>query len=231
MMARMCNLYANTTTQEAMRQLFNVRPTDDRLGNFAPLAAIYPRYDAPVVRVGNDGARELTAMHWGFVLPQVSKRTGKPIQPKAVNNARDDKLASSRFWRASFEERRCLIPATAFCEPKGHQPATYYWFALKGDEARPPFAFAGIWRSWSGEYRGAQIELETFSMVTTTPNALVSPIHPMRMPVIVPPAHHETWLTGSVSEAQDCLVAYPAEGMRIVRQGTDEKQDPPPDIG
>lgn len=66
-------------------------------------------------------------------------------------------------------------------------------------------------------------------MVTTTPNALVSPIHPTRMPVIVPPAHHETWLTGSVSEAQDCLVAYPAENMRIVRQGTDEKQDPLPE--
>ncbi len=78
----MCNLYANTTTQEAMRQIFKVRPTDDRLGNFAPQPAIYPRYDAPVVHVGNDGARELSAMHWGFVLPQVSKRRANRSSPR-----------------------------------------------------------------------------------------------------------------------------------------------------
>ena len=212
---RMCNLYANTTTQEAMRHLFMVRPVHDRLGNFAPLTAIYPRYDAPVVRLDNDGARELVVMHWGFLLPKVSKRTGKPIQPNAVNNARDDKLANSRFWRASFERRRCLIPATAFCEPKGHKPATYHWFTIKGDEPCPPFAFAGIWRSWSGEYKGEQTELDTFSMVTTTPNDLVKPIHPTRMPVILPPERHETWLTGSVSEAEDCLAPYPAGNMRV----------------
>ena len=27
---------------------------------------------------------------------------------------RDDTLRSSPFWRGSFEERRCLVPATAF---------------------------------------------------------------------------------------------------------------------
>ena len=93
----MCNLFANTMPQEAMRRLFDVTADDDRLGNAAPLPAIFPRHDAPIVRMGEHGRRELVAAHWGFVLPQVSKKTGEPILPKAVNNARDDSVRTSRF--------------------------------------------------------------------------------------------------------------------------------------
>ncbi|MEO1775649.1 MAG: SOS response-associated peptidase family protein [Pseudomonadota bacterium] len=59
-------------------------------------------------------------------MPQVSKRTGQPILPKAVNNARDDKVRTSPFWRSSFEERHCLIPATSYCEAKGKADAIYF---------------------------------------------------------------------------------------------------------
>ena len=117
-----------------MRSLFDVAAESDRLGNAAPLRAIFPRHDAPMVRVGQGGGRELVPAHWGFVLPQTSKRTGEPIQPRAVNNARDDKLTSSSFWHESFERRRCLIPATSFSEAKGRGPATHYWFAVLDEE-------------------------------------------------------------------------------------------------
>ncbi|MGI3212365.1 SOS response-associated peptidase family protein, partial [Roseovarius tibetensis] len=101
----MCNLYSNTMPPEAMRQLFAVDPANDRLGNAEPLPAIFPKTMSPIVGVGTDGARWLQQAHWGFVMPQVSKKTGNPIQPKAVNNARDDKLRNSRFWTKSFEDR------------------------------------------------------------------------------------------------------------------------------
>jgi len=223
----MCNLHSNMTTQEAMRQLFDVPQGQDRLGNFAPMPAIYPRYDAPVVRIGADGGRELVMMHWGFLLPQVSKKTGKPILPKAVNNARDDKVQSSPFWRGSFEERRCLVPATSFAEAKGRNPATYYWFGMASDDpgARPPFAFAGLWRGFRGIYRGEPVEIETHTVVTTTPNALVKPIHPDRMPVILKPADYDTWLTGPTGGAAKLLRAFPADGMRIVKSGEGDKED------
>ena len=222
----MCNLYSSTTTQEAMRQLFEVDATRDHLGNFAPLSAIFPRYNAPVVRM-MAGGRELVPMHWGFLLPQVSQRTGKPILPKAVNNARDDKLRNSPFWRASFEERRCLVPATSFAEAKGHNPATYYWFGLAADDPadRPLFAFAGLWRSWRGDYRGALVEMDTYTIITTTPNDLVRPIHPDRMPVIVGPEDHGTWLRGSADDAASLLRPLPATVMRIVLSGEDARQD------
>lgn len=57
-------------------------------------------------------------MIWGLPLQQTSKKTGKTLKPKPVNNARTDKL-KSYFWRHSFEERRCLIPLSAWCEAEG----------------------------------------------------------------------------------------------------------------
>ena len=220
----MCNLYSLTTAAAAMRDLFGVARDHDRLGNHQPLPAIFPRYEAPVVRQ-HDGARELVRMHWGFLMPQVSKKTGEPILPRAITNARDDKVLTSKFWRESFEVRRCLIPASSFCEPKGRAPATYHWFALAGEEARPPFAFAGLWRGFRGRYRGDLVELETYTMLTTRPNELVRPIHPDRMPVILDPADYETWLTGTAEDAHALLRTFPAERMRIVREGLDEKED------
>ncbi len=220
----MCNLYSATMPVDAMRSLFEADA--EALGNQPPLDAIFPRHEAPVVRL-EGGARRLVRMHWGFLLPQVSKRTGAPILPKAVNNARDDKARSSPFWRSSFESRRCLVPASSFCEPKGRSPATYHWFALKGDEPRPPFAFAGIWRRWKGLYRGETAELDLYAIITTKPNALVRPIHPDRMPVILPPEAYGTWLTGAPDEAAALLAPFPAERMEIVRSGPEEKADPP----
>ena len=114
-----------------MRRVFLVER--DRTGNQPPLPGIFPRHEAPVVRLAEDGKRELCRMHWGFLMPQVSKKTGQPILPRAVNNARDDKVSNSPFWRSSFAERRCLVPASSFCEAKGRAPATFYWFGLKGE--------------------------------------------------------------------------------------------------
>jgi putative SOS response-associated peptidase YedK len=80
-------------------------------------------------------------LSWGFVLPQNGKA------PRRVTNVRDDKVLTSRFWQDSFEKRRCLVPASSFCEPNGDvKPATWHWFALKGEEPRPLYAFPGIWR-------------------------------------------------------------------------------------
>lgn len=54
----------------------------------------------------------LRQMTWGVPLVLKSKRTGKLLKPKPVNNARTDKLVSYKWWY-SFEERRCLITITA----------------------------------------------------------------------------------------------------------------------
>jgi len=225
MLIAMCNLYSNTMPVTAMRQLFSVDAGHDDLGNAEPRPAIFPKGAAPIVGVSPDGNRWLKNTHWGFVLPQVSKRTGNPIQPKAVNNARGDKLRTSPFWRSSFEARRCLVPATSFCEAKGRNPATYVWFGMKGEESRPPFAFAGLWQGFRGNYGGEQKDLITSTIVTTTPNELTRQTHPDRMPVILHPDDYEAWLTASPDDAFKLVRPYPANRMVIHQSGVGLKSD------
>ncbi len=214
----MCNLYSMTSNREAVRRLF--KADRDSVGNLPLFSAIFPGHDAPVVRLDDDSERELVMMSWGFVLPQQGR------VPKRVTNARADKVKISRFWRPSFEQRRCLVPVSSFAEPKGKQPAVWHWFGLKGDEPRPLFAFAGIWRPWKGELKGQEMAMDTFSFLTTTPNDVVRPIHPNRMPVILRPDDYETWLTGSPEGAMKLAAPFPANDMAIVNKG-DKKDEPP----
>jgi len=220
----MCNLFANTLPADAMRRLFDVGPDRDALGNLPALDAIWPRAEIPVVRRDADGGGSLARMHWGFLMPQVSKRTGLPILPKAVNNARDDRLRASPFWRESFERRRCLIPATAWAEPKGARPAVMHWFAVTGEAPRPPFAFAGLWRRWRGAYRDGVVEIDAATVVTTDPNPLTATVHPDRMPAILPPEDWAAWLDGPADAAFALLRPWPAERTRIV--AVDMDRDP-----
>ena len=67
-----------------------------------------------------------------------------------MTNTRDDK-AATKFWKDSFDKRRCLVPATtAFCETD------------EGKPARPLFAFGGIYRQWKGLIKkaGPNVDIE-----------------------------------------------------------------------
>ena len=211
----MCNLYSLTTARQAILRLFRV--SDIRAVAFDPLPAIFPGHSAPVVRPTADGEMELVVMSWGFVLPQPGKA------PRRVTNVRDDKARGSSFWRESFQARRCLVPASSFAEPHdGRTPATWHWFALKGEEPRPLFAFAGIWRRWYGPIKkdGPVVELDTYSFMTTEPNALTARINHERSPVLLATdAARETWLHGTPDEAFSLARPAPADGMLMVKEG------------
>jgi putative SOS response-associated peptidase YedK len=72
------------------------------------------------------------------------------------------------------------VPASSFCEPNGDvKPATWHWFAINGEEPRPLFAFPGIWRRYTGPIKkdGPNVDIETYALLTTTPNPLVATIN------------------------------------------------------
>jgi putative SOS response-associated peptidase YedK len=215
----MCNLYSLNKKRDAVARFFRV--SHNRAAAFEPLAAIFPGHVAPVVRQTEDNERELVMLSWGFVLLQKDKA------PRRVTNVRDDRVLESKFWRTSFEERRCLVPASSFCEPNGDvKPATWHWFSITGAEARPLFAFPGIWRRYIGPVKkgGSPVNIETYSFLTTTPNELVSTINHERMPVLLTREEEfDTWLRGSADEAFALARQYPPECMRIVREGFDKK--------
>lgn len=215
----MCNLYSMTRNREAIIRLFRV--SHNRATAIEPLPAIFPGYQAPVVRNSDDGERELVTMSWGFGLLQ------KGRAPRRVTNVRDDKILTSKFWRPSFEERRCLVPASSYCEPKGEKPATWHWFALKGQEQRPLFAFPGIWTRYKGPLKkdGPNVDLDVYSFMTTEPNELTVSVNHERMPVLLSePGQFDVWLNGSVEDAFALARSYPADAMRIVQSGS-ERQD------
>ena len=214
----MCNLYSLNKKRDAVARYFRV--SSNRAEAFEPAPAIFPGYVASVVRKADDGERELVLMNWGFVLLQQGKA------PRRVTNVRDDKILDSRFWRPSFEARRCLVPASSYCEPVGQKPATYHWHALSSDEQRPLFAFPGIWRDYFGPTKkdGENVTQRVFAFMTCGPNTLETAQYHERMPVLLEGEEQfEAWLQGTVKEALALARPYPAERMEIVQSGYDKE--------
>jgi putative SOS response-associated peptidase YedK len=218
----MCNLYAMTRNRDAIRQLFRV--DEDRTGNQPPLPAIFPDQLAPVVRVGRDGTRVMETMRWGFPPPP-------NLGTRPVTNVRNTKSA---YWRGWLKpEFRCLVPATAFCEYTDNQPKIPHWFALDPD--RTPFAFAGIWRPWTGT-RGTKASPEDgehllFSFLTTEPNEVVRPVHSKAMPVILTGAACDVWLETDAAEALKLQQPSPADRLSVVARGQRQDAGPVPAEG
>ena len=155
-------------------------------------AEVYPGYPGLVVAQG-----ELRSMTWGFPLALKGK-SGQALKPKAVNNARADKL-DGFMWRYSFQERRCLIPVTEFAEAEGAKGSkTRTWFSLPDQDL---FAVAGIWRDtpeWGPAY----------AMVMTEACVHVADVHD-RMPVILRPDDWSDWLDGPPDAAGLLCRPYP----------------------
>jgi putative SOS response-associated peptidase YedK len=212
----MCNLYSVTKGQSAIRDLF--RASRDRVGNLPLLPAIFPDQMAPIVRVGTDGERELVMARWG--MPGPPQYGGQP-----VTNIRN---LGSPHWRGWLGNRnRCVVPATSFCEYLDTKPRkTPIWFALSED--RPLFAFAGLWTPWRGVRgpKSAPVEglRELFGFLTTEANAIVAPVHPKAMPVILmTPAEVDLWLEAESGEALSLQRPLSDDALRIAAKG--ERED------
>ena len=184
----------------------------DRFGVDEPDFDLAPRYnlapsqDAPVVGVNpkTPDARTLRLMHWGLV-PYHAKDAAKPII-----NARAETLAQRPAFRGLLPRRRCLVPADGFYEwRKEGRTRTPMRFTLRNGEL---FAFAGLWDRW---VRPDGTPLYSFTIVTTSPNSVLEPVH-NRMPVILLPEDEATWLDPTVTDTaalSQLLKPYRAELM------------------
>src|SRR5688572_1031700 len=197
----MCNLYSIRKSRDELIRLFKLAEVDE--GVSFDLPAVFPDTMAPVVTLNQNGARRLTMMRWGFPPPPKGG-------PRPVANVRN---TQSSFWRNWLKpEYRCLVPATSFCEWTDARPKVPHWFAL--NDKRPPFAFAGLWRPWSGERKGISGEHRLYAILTTDSNDIVRPVHAKAMPAMLCEEEAwDCWLTGPPEEA--LKLQYPPEPLRL----------------
>jgi putative SOS response-associated peptidase YedK len=74
--------------------------------------------------------------------------------------------------------------------------------------------------------REGETQNDIFAFLTTEPNAVVKPIHPKAMPVILTTAEEiETWMGAPAKVALTLQRPLPDDALRIVARG--KKQDGP----
>jgi len=223
----MCGRYSNKASP---KKLFVRYAAENRNFEFQPNKNIAPTQYAPVVLMEGD-KRILKNMKWGLI-PSWSK---DPRIGAKCFNARAETVEEKPAFRASFRSRRCLIPADAFYEwgivepehetvkrvdrgygnekervkvPARRGPIR---FTVQGEEI---FSIAGLWSTWkptSGE------PVETFTILTTAPNELISPIH-NRMPVILARNQEQVWADPAFTNPillKGLLKAFPSELMKM----------------
>lgn len=159
--------------------------------------------------ITNDRSEVIQALHWGLIPPWAKDTCIR----KSTLNARLETLDQKPSFRPSLS-KRCLVLADGFFEWKWLDPQgkskQKYLLTLPDEEA---FAFAGLWNSWTDKSTGQL--LQTFTIITTEANELMSEIHntKKRMPVILHPYAEKDWLCGGELVLQnDFLKAVPLVG-------------------
>jgi putative SOS response-associated peptidase YedK len=194
----MCGRYGRRSDKQKIAEAFAVRKSLEQV-SFAPGDDIPPGSFQPVVRVDDEGERDIEMMYWGFNFPR-----------QFTVNARSDSILKTPLWKGPFEERRCIVPADYFIEWKRIRKTNNpkYEITVPG---REPFGMAGIWSMWknkAGEY------VPTMAVITSEPNEKMSEIH-IRQPVILEPRDYQEWLAPADRPPLHLLRILPAEEMNI----------------
>jgi putative SOS response-associated peptidase YedK len=207
----MCGRYRLSRRKQIIVEHFDaVSDAED----WTPRYNIAPTQPVPVIRQHpTEPTRHLSQMRWGLI-PAWSKDASGAAK---MINARSETAHSLPAFRDAMKYRRCLVPADGFYEWRGSgkekQP---YCFEVNEGKL---FAFAGLWEGWK-DPNGNWIK--TYSILTTMPNPVTSPIHD-RMPVILNASDYDLWLDPGMKNASvvsELLKPFDARMMRCYAVST-----------
>ena len=154
---------------------------------------VVPRYNiAPTqfiaaVRRDEQDTPQLAMLRWGLV-PFWAK---DPSIGNRMINARSETVAEKPSFRNAYRKRRCLILADGFYEWRKTADGKTPYFISGADGS--PFAFAGLWESWSS--KDSDESLESTAIITAAASDFMAQLH-QRMPVIIHPDLADRWLDG-----------------------------------
>lgn len=177
-----------------------------------PEAELFPRYNvaptqqAPVVRLDRSGERAGVMMTWGLVPSWATS----PVAERRPCNARAESVFDKPTFRRAAQSSRCLVPVSGFYEWKKLDHAARkqpFWI---GRADREPFCFAGLFERWVDSAIPGSGPLETFAILTTSPNQLMRPVHD-RMPVIVSEDSWSKWLDPATPRSEVESMLEPRE--------------------
>jgi putative SOS response-associated peptidase YedK len=185
----MCGRFAFHSPHETVEQLFGVGPGTRP---WPPRWNIAPGADVAAVRAAAGGGRELVALHWGLVPAWARERA---IGNRLIN-ARVETLHERPAFRRALRRRRCLVIADGYYEWRAVGALKQPYLIETADRA--PFGMAGLWEAWRDPASGAV--LESCAIITRESAGVVRGIHD-RMPAIVAPSDHATWLDPACTDA------------------------------
>jgi putative SOS response-associated peptidase YedK len=205
----MCGRYRLSRRKQIIEEHFDAVSGDE---DWSPRYNVAPTQPVPIIRQhSKEPRRELSLVRWGLI-PWWAKDTSGSAM---MINARSETAATKPAFRDALKSKRCIVPADGFYEwvrlgqktRTGKQP---FCFEVNDGEL---FAFAGIWDRWKSP-NGTWIE--SCSILTTTANAVTSPVHD-RMPAILDPEHYDVWFDPGMRNgkaAADLVRPFDANRMR-----------------
>ncbi len=196
----MCGRYTHLYTWEQLHTLSTLTTPPMTLPFSYNVA---PSQFAPIIRTDGPGLHRLDMLKWGLI-PHWAKDAAIG---NMMINARAETLEEKPAFRPAFKARRCIVPISGFYEWKklGSAKNKQPYYITASDEK--PLLLAGLWEHWHGNEESP--ETLSFTIITTTPNELMSKLHD-RMPVILAPEDQSTWLESKDPPTQ-LLRPYPSE--------------------
>ena len=187
--SNMCGRFALTISPTVLAKLFELATEP----NLKPRYNIAPTQDVAAVRLSPDGSeRVLDTLRWGLI-PRWAQ---DPAVGARLINARSETVAEKPAFKEAFKKRRCLLPADGFYEWRKTGGKKQPVFIRRKDTS--PLALAGLWELWRGP---GNEEIESCTILTTTANTFLKPIHE-RMPVIIDAGNFEPWLDTGIRKPE-----------------------------
>lgn len=194
----MCFTISIKTTRDAIEKRFNV--DSSALADF-DFRYYYKAFDHPMIPViTQQEPGKAGLMQWGLV-PSWTRDRAQALKIRSGTcNARAESLDEKPSFRKAAAGQRCLVLVSGFFEWQHVPGQKIPWYIQTKEETL--FALAGIYDHWTDPETNMQ--LYTFSIVTTRANTLMEKIHnsKKRMPVILDRKNESGWIESELDREE-----------------------------